>query len=342
MDPLLSRVSETVTQARTLEELTRPLLELLAGVTGMESTYLTTIDLAAGVQHVALARNAGTMQIPEGLDVPWGDTLCKRALDEGQAYTDDVAARWGDSQAAKALGIQTYASTAVRSAEGQLMGTLCAASANRLPQTPASQHMLQLFSQLIASFIERERLVENLRQSNERLAALALTDPLTELPNRRALLGEFPRLLAQARRMRSYLLVAQIDLDGFKQINDTRGHQVGDEFLREIGRRLTGTVRAVDMVVRLGGDEFAVLAPGAPATEGGQPAVEPDAAAQVFQQRLAGATQGHFALPSLRFDYGGASVGVVAITPDEADPDVALQRADAEMYRHKQARKARR
>ena len=73
MDQLLSLLSQTGPQARILEQLTQPLLTLLAQVTGMESTYLTTIDLERLVQHVEFARKIGDMAIPEGLEVPWED-----------------------------------------------------------------------------------------------------------------------------------------------------------------------------------------------------------------------------------------------------------------------------
>nr|WP_260619619.1 hypothetical protein [Pseudomonas sp. B11D7D] len=108
MDQILSLLSETVPNSRTLEELTRPLLMLLSKVTGMESTYLTTINIEAGIQRVEYARNVGNMIIPEGLVVPWADTLCKRALEENRLYSDNVAECWGDSEAAAVLGIKTY------------------------------------------------------------------------------------------------------------------------------------------------------------------------------------------------------------------------------------------
>ena len=122
MDNLLDHLCETVTRARTVEELTRPLLELLEDITGFESTYLTVVDLERGVQRVLYARNTRQVQIPEGLSAPWHDTLCKRALDEGRPFTADVGQRWGYSQVGAALGIQTYASTPVRMADGQLYG----------------------------------------------------------------------------------------------------------------------------------------------------------------------------------------------------------------------------
>ena len=82
------------------------------------ATYLTQIDLQQSTQHILFARNAAGLQIPEGATVEWHDTLCRRAIDEERRYTDDVAAHWGDSQAAQALGIRTYLSSPVRTSSG--------------------------------------------------------------------------------------------------------------------------------------------------------------------------------------------------------------------------------
>src|SRR5690606_23616043 len=107
------QLAAALAAAQTTEQLARPLLQLLEHVTGLESTYLTRVDEAAGQQLVLFAHNSKSMQIPEGLTVPWGDTLCKRALDEGRPFTTSVADHWGDSEAAKALKICTYTSTPI-------------------------------------------------------------------------------------------------------------------------------------------------------------------------------------------------------------------------------------
>lgn len=333
MDTFLTQLSQTVPQAKSLEELTRPLLDMLGDATGLESTYLTTIDLDAGVQHVQYARNIGGMTIPEGLDVPWDDTLCKRALDEGRMYTGDVADCWGDSDAARALGIQTYVSAPVRAQDGELLGTLCAASASRRPLPPMAEPMLQLFSRLVGSWVERERLVERLQAANAHLANFALTDALTGLPNRRAILDELGRMLARARREGNTVLVGLVDMDGFKAINDAHGHQVGDEFLTEAASRMQEALRATDMVGRIGGDEFVVLAPG-PNDESAH-----QAAAMALQGRMARATVGTYHVGRKVLSYGGASAGVVAIDPVDVDAEEALRLADAQMYRIKAMRK---
>ena len=111
---LISQLSSALVEETSFEGLVRELLGMLELVTDLESTYLTKIDLQASAQEILFSRNTKTMNIPEGLSVPWGDTLCKRAIDEGRPYTDDVAGCWGDSEAAKALGITTYASVPVR------------------------------------------------------------------------------------------------------------------------------------------------------------------------------------------------------------------------------------
>lgn len=335
MDNLLDQISDTVSSATTLEELTRPLLEMLESVTGLESTYLTTIDLQQSVQSILYARNIGGMQIPEGLSVPWGDTLCRRALDEGQPFADDVATRWGDSDAARALGIQTYLSTPVRLADGSLYGTLCAASAARHELPQRAQRMLSLFAALIAQQVEREQLLQKLLEANARLRAFATTDPLTQLANRRALQQEMSRRLALAEQRGTPVMVAFLDLDGFKAINDRHGHDVGDQFLVALAERLRFVLYADEMAARMGGDEFVVLAwgPGDP--------VARLAAEHAFRQRVFDATVGDYRLEGdLRLPYAGASVGVLSVPPGTLDAVQALRAADAAMYEVKRSRQS--
>ena len=311
----IARLSDSLVGAHSLEELVRPLLELLEAVTGLESTYMTAIDEVAGLQHILYARNTRRLQIPEGLSVPWDDTLCKRALDEGRMYTDDVADCWGDSDAARALGIASYASTPIHGKGGHVYGTLCAASDERKPLTNEAERVLRMFSTLIGQEVERAQLVQELRAANQALAASALTDVATGLPNRRALMEELARRLARGERNHNALLVAFIDLDGFKAINDRHGHEAGDRLLAAIASALTHASRAGDFCARLGGDEFVVLA--------SVPAGDGDAALAAMRTRLHDATRGRFALGD-----------------DIHDADTALARADAAMYATKRERKA--
>ncbi len=346
MDPILAELSASLQAAKSVEQLTRPLLDMLGAVTGLESTYLTSIDPDEDQQHVRYARNVGALQIPEGLSVPWSDTLCKRALEEGRMSTSDVGACWPDSDAARQLGIQTYVSTPIRTDDGLLLGTLCGASARRQDIAPQAEAIMRLFSSVIASFLEREQLVAELRTANTKLMAYALTDPLTGLPNRRALYEELDRLRGRALREGGSVLVGVVDLDGFKGINDTYGHQLGDAFLQEVSRRLAMALRASDMVGRLGGDEFVLIGPGPALARGdaapGHEAERGDAeeAARSLEDRAAAATVGRYQLGETALPYEGASVGVVALDPRGLAAEEVVRLADARMYEIKRARKA--
>lgn len=330
---LLGKISDTVVGAQTVEQLTRPLLTMLELVTGLESTYLTRIDEAAGVQSILYARNSREMQIPEGLSVPWDDTLCKRALEEGTNFTDDVAACWGDSEAAQALGICTYASTPVWLEDGSLFGTLCAASTQKRPITDAGRQVLVLFGALIQQHIQRENLLDKLARANRELESFSFTDTLTGLPNRRFIFQELTRLFSLAQREGRRVTLAFIDLDGFKLINDTYGHECGDAFLIQIANRLAAGMRQSDLLGRLGGDEFVLAGLG--------PALDQDSALSVaaMQRRIAKLIEGHYDLPFCSMDYPGASLGIVSADPRETTVDKALKDADAAMYLEKRARR---
>ncbi len=329
-DTILLQLAASLAGARSLEDFVRPLLEMLEAVTGLESTYMTTIDQAAGLQHILYARNTRRLEIPEGLSVPWDDTLCKRALEEGCMYTDDVAQMWGDSDAARALGIATYASTPIRSPTGALFGTLCAASDERKPLRANADRILQMFSLLIGQQMEREQLLHDLHKANDRLLHNAMTDAVTGLPNRRALMDELARRLARRARDGSNVLIAFIDLDGFKQINDRHGHDAGDRFLAAIANALSRCHRAEDFTARLGGDEFVVVA--SERTDDG-------VAANALRDHLQAATTGRFDLGDCTIDYTGPSIGVITAARDQHDPATELARDDAAMYAVKRARK---
>ncbi|MDP3123625.1 MAG: sensor domain-containing diguanylate cyclase, partial [Thiobacillus sp.] len=289
-------------------------------------------DLERNVQRIVFARNTQALNIPEGLEVPWGDTLCKRALDEGRPYVDEVAGCWGDSDAARVLGITTYLSEPVHVAAGELYGTLCAASGAQIQVTDDTRRLLQMFSQLIARQLERDRLLARLKDENREYSRYALSDPLTGIPNRRALMNELARALANARRADTAVHLAFIDLDGFKAINDQHGHDAGDRFLIAIARALVGGMRDGDFVARYGGDEFVVFGP---ATSDSH-----DASRAAIRERLQRLTTGRFSIGLNTIDYAGASVGVVTSDDSERDCEALLARADAAMYEAKKARRA--
>jgi diguanylate cyclase (GGDEF)-like protein/PAS domain S-box-containing protein len=160
----------------------------------------------------------------------------------------------------------------------------------------------------------------------ERLHYLAYYDGLTGLPNRRLFMDRLNMSLSHARRDKLMLAVMFVDLDRFKQVNDTLGHKVGDGLLTGVTERMKGCLREGDTLARLAGDEFTVLLPVLP---------HPDAAGNVAEKFLECLARplnidGH----ELRVT---ASIGVSIYPDDGEDADSLLQRADTAMYRIKEA-----
>jgi diguanylate cyclase (GGDEF)-like protein len=169
----------------------------------------------------------------------------------------------------------------------------------------------------------RARALGMVRTRTEELHYQAFHDVLTGLPNRALIFDRIGQMLVRARRDRSTVAVFFLDLDNFKDINDSLGHRAGDELLVQVGQRLTGALRATDTVGRLGGDEFVVLTDG----------TAPELASRIFTA---------FEPP---FDVVGSdeplrvttSIGVA--TGDRATPEELLRDADIALYRAKAAGK---
>ena len=493
MDVQLKQLAGFVASANTVEELTRPILRLIQQLTGLESTYLTSINVDAGVQRVEYVLNAGQLQLTEGLEVPWHDTLCKRALQSGRFLTSDVANIWPDSVAAKALGLQTYLSVPVLDTRGEVCGTLCGASSQQVqlanpddvlqvlqlcaelisvqwtrdklqhaalarasaaerelgklrllaavseicvaaqslslavvqvgqvmqqsgewqqllpfetPQQqlmlldPAQQALQQALAQWLATLSAEDRCrnvvhlnpafrppelleapaylinifvgqqpvagllalqladsgcseqllilsgISNslsllaarldehcmLLDANQQLTYHARHDALTGLPNRRYLLEELERLIARGVRQQLGFYLIFVDLDKFKLINDQFGHEIGDEFLRQIAQRLQQVLRKGDFVARQGGDEFVLLCQ-APEISTEQ--------SELIINRIRQCCSGVFSLGDFKLLYHGPSLGAVSWhSGDSQDIDLLLSLADVAMYQDKQRRRA--
>lgn len=254
--PDLSAIADAVTGARDVEHLSRPLLDALHDLTGLASSYLTVIHEEQDVQEIRYSRNTREgFALPEGLHVPWQDTLCKRALDEGRPCTSDVPDVWGDSDAAAALGIQVYVSVPVSLSDGRVWGTLCAADSEKAEQVDEHLPTMRLFARLIASQVEQEQAVAAERERTNQARLEADTDPLTRCATRRVVEPWLTRALS-AVRPGEVVLAVYVDVDDFKVVNDELGHAAGDAVLEEVGRRLNGAAQPGDLVARLGGDEF--------------------------------------------------------------------------------------
>jgi diguanylate cyclase (GGDEF)-like protein/PAS domain S-box-containing protein len=164
-----------------------------------------------------------------------------------------------------------------------------------------------------------------LQRDARRLEFLAHHDPLTGLPNRAMFAERAREAVAHARRHDKTAALLFLDLDNFKQINDSLGHEVGDGLLKQVAARLRAAVRGDDFVARIGGDEFCVLL---------QDIAEPREAAAVAQKLIHELGRPHHA--EGRDLFAGASIGVACVPQDGEDVGTLLRLADVAMYRAKE------
>ncbi|MCE4059428.1 EAL domain-containing protein [Pandoraea sputorum] len=213
-------------------------------------------------------------------------------------------------------------------AAGAVCGAANGVSSPWLVTTVSLFTFLILVTTLLVSRLDARTsfLANSVLQLNTQIARMATYDALTDLPNRRALHDAAARMLINSRRDQRRFAVLFMDLDGFKTINDSLGHNVGDDVLRAFAKRLRKNVNGDDVVARLGGDEFVVLLGSLSS---------PEVAGRVAQRLLDDMRDG--------LKVGSQSLHVmpsigVALFPDDGDSiDLLLKHADTAMYEAKRA-----
>lgn len=170
------------------------------------------------------------------------------------------------------------------------------------------------------------RLYEELKKMEEEVRHMAHHDPLTGLPNRRLFISLLSLGFAQSRRHDMKLAILFLDLDRFKDINDTMGHEAGDELLKEVAGRLKATVRASDTVARIGGDEFNVILPDVVRAED----------ISDVAQKIVECFRKTFMIAGHEF-HVTPSIGISVYPDDSEEMDALLKYADIAMYDAKKA-----
>lgn len=187
-------------------------------------------------------------------------------------------------------------------------------------------------SSIARDITEQKRIEAEIAQQHEKIRRLAHHDALTGLPNR-ALLGDrLDQLLAHAHRHGEMLALVCLDLDGFKAVNDTWGHEAGDVLLVEIAHRLQNVLRAGDTVARIGGDEFVLLLSNVASAEECEQVLQ--RVLSVIQRPVS--INGNKAMAQV-----SGSLGYTLYPEDDADAGTLMRHADAAMYAAKQAGKNR-
>jgi len=219
---------------------------------------------------------------------------------------------------AVAHGLRACWSVPILSRDEDVVGTFALYSPRPQLPDPAQMQLLDMVARIAGIAIERKR-------TEDRIRHMAHHDALTGLPNRTLLDDRLHQAILYAKRDRNQVAVVFVDLDNFKLINDSLGHNAGDLLLKTVAERMLRCVRGTDTVVRLGGDEFVIVL--ADQTSG------PDAVTPTLEKLLQviGAPMtidGH----ALQI---GASLGIATYPADGGSPEMLLMNADAAMYRAK-------
>jgi diguanylate cyclase (GGDEF)-like protein len=246
------------TQNEVLDRLAR----LTARVLGVPTALVTLVDTDAqrfpglyGLDNWAGAQRSTPLsysfcQYVAGQNAPLivDDASAVPLLSQNRAYTE--------------LDVAAYAGVPLRASNGECLGAVCAINSVPVHWTPEVVEVLEDLARAATAEIELRGVVRELAEAQEQLQRLALHDPLTQLLNRRGFAEASRQHLALAQRTFAPFTLLVLDLDAFKVINDTLGHDTGDAALVEMTDVLRDLARDSDIVGRLGGDEFAVLLTG--------------------------------------------------------------------------------
>jgi diguanylate cyclase (GGDEF)-like protein len=318
----LLELSATLADVTTVEAMARSLARAAPAVTGSDTAVVIMADWERGVSQVVACHGYTEAQAARlnGTERP----IVESAVATQIIYPDQAAIEASGYDAD--LVADASCCVVPITVDGEVAGWLTAAVVGdpaRLAPSPDLEARLRGLAGQASSALRNAHLVEQIRYQ-------ALHDPLTGLPNRTLILDRADQMLARGRRDRTPVSALFLDLDGFKEINDTLGHDAGDKLLQAVAARLNSVVRHCDTLARLGGDEFVVLVNGVDVRTG--PAL--------VAQRLLDVMRQPFILED-RTDAPlcvTASIGI-ASADDHSTPGELLRNADLALYRAKAAGK---
>jgi diguanylate cyclase (GGDEF)-like protein len=280
------------------------------------------------LQHEALVEAAAPSLPAEyrltAARIPLGSHagLYAGSVEQGHAVlATDIAtdARWADHrQSALQAGIRACWAVPILGSSQPMLGVLATYFSARREPTAHELRLIDRVCNIAKIALERDEAEQRIRQ-------LAHFDELTGLPNRALFNQAMEHALARAQRESRLLALLFVDVDRFKNINDTLGHDAGDRLLSQVAERLRQCVRASDLVARFGGDEFMVLLED----------LDDVRDAATVAEKLLNAIAKPLALGQQEFHLS-ASIGISTFPDDGADPRVLQKNADIAMYRAKE------
>ncbi|HLJ59507.1 MAG TPA: sensor domain-containing diguanylate cyclase [bacterium] len=248
----LARLTTEFTVVLNLADLLHQVVDALRDAAGLDSCAIGLCETRDGEEVVVVRAGSGLRHIVRGYVLPRGQGLVWRVIDS--ATPEIVPDLHADGRVTRRDPGVRSGIFAPMISQGHCVGVLSAYRASTDAFTDADLDLLTVVASYLAGAIEVARLHEQLREA-------ATTDSLTGLPNRRTLLERLTGEIGRCRRTTRPCSIALLDLDGFKTINDTFGHNAGDTALASFGRALHESIRLSDLAARYGGDEFVLLMP---------------------------------------------------------------------------------
>ncbi|MDX6638050.1 MAG: hypothetical protein QOJ01_1561 [Solirubrobacterales bacterium] len=308
-----------------LDHLVRRIVEILP----VSAAGVTLISPTVQPRYVA-ASNGEALRF-EKLQTKLGEGPCVAAYESGKAVA--IADLRTETRfpkfTAQALrdGMAAVFTFPLRQGGSKALGALDLYRDEPGTLSSDSMHAAQTLANVAAAYLLNAQARSELQASSDRARKAALHDALTGLPNRILLLERVDHTSVLERRSQQTSALVFIDLDRFKEVNDTHGHQAGDELLVAIAERLPHVLRPGDTLARLSGDEFAVLCEGLADASEAEPIIA----------RLHAAFREPFKLGKIELEIS-ASIGVAFTDGHDQQPEDVLRDADLEMYKDKRDR----
>ena len=314
----LLELSATLADITTVDAMAQSLARATTAVTGADRAVVIMADWKRGMSRIA-ACHGFTPEEAEGLN---GMEMPITGVSTEITYPDQAAIDAGGFDPALSADVSCCVVPII--VDGEVAGWLTVAVVGdpaRLAPSPDLEARLLGLAGQASSALRNAHLVEQIRHQ-------ALHDPLTGLPNRALILDRADQMLARGHRDRTPVSALFLDLDGFKGINDTLGHEAGDKLLQAVAARLNSVVRQGDTLARLGGDEFVVLVNG----------VDVRTTPVHVAQRLLDVMRNPFVLEGRTDEPLSVTASIGMATAGEASTSGELLRnADVALYRAKAA-----
>jgi diguanylate cyclase (GGDEF)-like protein len=329
---VLSEFARTMVTDFPIQRILDNLVSRIVDVMPITGAGVTLISATLDPQYVS-ASDAAALRY-EKLQTELGEGPCLAAYRTGEAVSvpDLNNERRFPVFAPRALtaGLTAVFTFPLRH-DDLLLGALDLYRETAGPLMPEAMSAAQTLADVAAAYLINARARSDLQDSSDQSREAAMHDGLTGLGNRTLLMERLEHAFLRIARSGKTIAVFFVDLDAFKAINDTYGHQVGDELLVAVGQRLAGVLRPGDSLARLAGDEFVVLC------EDLDDSTQADAIAVRFDAALARP----FVLADIELNIHG-SIGIACNSSGDAEPGALLRNADLAMYRTKRGHGSRR